>query len=332
MAFQYKMRSKEQWEARANSGGGDFESWLKDEYRSFTPIAGENCVRILPPSPLWDNPPHYGMDVWVHYGVGPDKASVICLFRMRKGNCPICEERARQERAGDDEMARELRATKRTLVFIINRKDEGQGMLAWGMAKTLDDAIVKIARDRATGEFYFIDDPTDGYDIYFDKTGERLMTKYTGAALAKRSSPVPQQALDWLETHSVPDALRWRSYEEVQRLFVGAGRGEAPDEAPSRPRGRGDDRVVNINDRQREPERESRPERSERSERSSERAESPPAEDNDDPPFDTGPAEQAPERPAERTAAPPKASERPTVSSDGKARAEQLRARFGLPS
>ena len=316
--FPYKVRSREQWEARANSSG-DFEGWLKDEYRIYKPQPKENCVRILPPSPEWENPPHYGMDVWVHYSVGPDKAAVICLFRMKKGNCPICEERARYERAKDEEKARELRPTKRVLVFVINRKDEQQGPLAWGMAKTLDDGIGKVARDRSTGEYYFVDHPTDGYDIYFDKEGEGLLTKYTGVTLAKKMTAAPESALDWLVHRPIPDALRWRTYEEVKRLFTGTGRGEAPEDEGGAPvipiRGRRAPAAERDDDpdpeypprraRREEPEEDRRPRRNT-------------AEEIDDevPPFDTDDK--------------PKAESKPAPSGDGKARAADLRQRFGI--
>jgi hypothetical protein len=159
MAFQYRVRSTEQWDKRANQSGSDFEGWLKEEYRTYTPIKGENHVRILPPSPAWVDASHYGIDVSVHYGVGPDRASVICLFKMKGTPCPICEVRARAERARDEDQVRELRPAKRVLAFIVNRKDENQGVLAWGMPYTLDREISKVSKDRSTGTYYVIDHP-----------------------------------------------------------------------------------------------------------------------------------------------------------------------------
>jgi hypothetical protein len=227
MPFTYRVRSTEQWDKRANQTGSDFEGWLKEEYRLYTPAKGENHVRILPPSPAWKDANHYGIDVSVHYQVGPDKASVICLFKMLAKPCPICEARVRAEKARDEDQARELRVAKRVLAFILNRKDENQGVLAWGMPYTIDREISKSSRDRTTGAYFVIDHPEEGYDIYFDKDGEGINTKYSGVNLARRSSSINPKVLDWLETHALPDALRWRDYDEVKRLFEGAGRGEA---------------------------------------------------------------------------------------------------------
>jgi hypothetical protein len=313
MPFTYRIRSKEQWDARA-AGGGDFESWLKNEYRMYKPLNNENCIRILPPL-AWEDAPHYGMSVWVHYGVGPDNASVICLFKMNKGDCPICQDRVRAERAKDEEKMRRTRPARRVVVFLINKKDEGQGPLAWAMPQTLDQAITKVAKDRTTGQYYFVDHHEEGYDVYFDKEGESLNTKYTGVSLAKRASAVPEVIVEWAAEHAIPDCLHWRDYDEVNRLYMGAGRGEAPDEAPTRPAyperrtrrndtPRGDNRGLPIDDAPRQQMQEpldnggrSRP-------------------DAEAPPWD---AEEPPVTRPTATAPPPN-------GASGKTRAEQLRA------
>src|SRR3982751_6331107 len=97
MAFQYRVRSSEAWEKRAHQSSSDFESWLRDDYRIFSPAKGENHIRILPPS--WEDAQHFGFDAYVHYGIGPERGSVLCLFKMKGEPCPICEQRARAERA-----------------------------------------------------------------------------------------------------------------------------------------------------------------------------------------------------------------------------------------
>jgi hypothetical protein len=202
----------------------DYESYLNDEYRTFTPAVGENCVRILPPSPIWEaSSPRACRDDLEHgahaHGIGPERGSVVCLFHMRRQACPICEERARAERAKDEETTKDLRAVKRVLTFIINRKDEAQGPLVWAMPYTVDRDIAKACKDRSTGEHYFIDRPDDGYDVYFDRDGQQMLTKYTGVALAKRPSPVAPKIVEWLETHSQHEARHWRDYVEVKRLY-----------------------------------------------------------------------------------------------------------------
>ncbi|MBO0736276.1 MAG: hypothetical protein J2P48_06870 [Alphaproteobacteria bacterium] len=224
MAFKYRPPSQEDLDRRANMSTSDFKGFIKDEYRLYVAQKQENHVRIMPPSSLWTDAKYYAMDIWVHYGVGPDRASVLCLDQMKGQKCPICQERARAEKARDEELTRDLRATRRVLCFVVDRKDPGKGVLAWPMPSTVDREIAKAAKDRSTGQYFFVDDPVNGYDVYFDRDGEGLSTKYTGVSLARRSSKVEDKYLDWVEAHPLPEVLKWRSYEEVRRLYEGNSR------------------------------------------------------------------------------------------------------------
>jgi hypothetical protein len=271
MAFKYRIRSSEAWEKRTHQSSGDYEGYLTDAARLFTPSRGDNHIRIMPPSSHWDAD-HYGLDIYVHWSVGPSKATVLCNWKMGTGDCPLCQQRARLERAHDEDGAKELRPTKRVLTLVINRKSEGEGVLVWPMPYTVDQQISLRARDRTTGTWFFVDDPEKGYDLYIDKTGENLNTKYD-VSIANRPSPVAPKHLDWVENHPIPELLRHRTYEEVKNLYEGRGRGEAEDDdeerdgGPSgyarRDRRTGEERAEDVR-----PPRERRPNtRSERQER-----------------------------------------------------------------
>ena len=80
MAFEYKKRSQEALDKRATQQGGDFQGFLLDDFRTYAVKKGDNWIRFLPPT--FDGATHYGMDVWVHYGIGPDNASAICIASM----------------------------------------------------------------------------------------------------------------------------------------------------------------------------------------------------------------------------------------------------------
>jgi hypothetical protein len=329
VAFKYRIRATENWEARANQSGSDYEGFIKDEYRTYTPVGGENHVRILPPSPMWENANHYGCDVWVHYGVGPERASIICLYKMKGEACPICEERVRAERAHDEDLARDLKPSRRVLAFILNRKDEGQGVLAWAMPYTIDRDINKACKDRSTGEYYHVDDPENGYDIYFDRDGEGLTTKYSGVSLARRPSAIPQKYWDWLDDKPLPEVLRWRDYAEVKRLYEGSGRGEAASDNERPVETRVETRREPERAAQREPERQA----IQRPRSNGQPIARPAAAPVDaDLPFDKE-ADDKPEmvaaKPeAETPTAETKAEAPPPSSQDAKDRAAQLRARF----
>lgn len=226
MAFEYRVRSHEQWEERTNQRAADFQNYLKNEFRKFVPQKGENHIRILPPSALWKHAPHYGLDCYAHFDAGPDRSSVICLDQGapqigRRGEpCPICQVRNDLLRAGDDEGARRLRPVKRVVTFVINRRDEDQGPLLWGMPYTVDRDISQISKDRKTNTWFDIDDPKRGRDIYFKKEGEAILTKYFAYQLDD-PSPVAQKFIDWVENRSLPDCLRWRTYAEIKKIYDG---------------------------------------------------------------------------------------------------------------
>jgi hypothetical protein len=318
MAFKYRERSPEAMERRANQSGSDYEGWIRDEYRVYQAVRNENHIRILPQSESATGANEsYGMDVWVHFGVGPEKASVICLNKMRAQKCPICEDAARARLANDEDQAREFRATRRVLCFIINRRDESQGVLAYGMPFTLDREINKASRDRSSGEWYFVDSPTNGYDIYFDKTGEMLQTKYGGVQLAKRASAIDPKILDWLEKNPLSEVLRWRTYEEVKRLHEGGARADPAAERPQREL----------------PLEEEKPRRRAQGNGDRPPIEEPPEEnDEPEPEPDEEPEPPKMSRPGARAKADPRdapdPARPPKPSSNGRSRADEIRAKF----
>lgn len=220
MAFQYKPRSAQKWEERANQRGNDFLGFIGQDFKTFTPEKGNNYIRILPPT--WDDAEHYGLDIYVHYGIGPERAALLCPQKMKIGPCPICEAGARAARAGDEELKKELDASKRVMVWMINRNDEKQGPMIWTMPWSLDRDIVKVCRDPHSGEIYMIDDPNRGFDVGFERTGDGVTTKYVGIQIARKESSIPQDFLDYVVECPLPSALEWRDYDTMKSIYEGA--------------------------------------------------------------------------------------------------------------
>lgn len=324
MAFQYKRRDAAAWEKRANQQGSEFAGIIDADIKTYTPSKGDNFVRILPPT--WEGAEHYGLEVYVHYSVGPDKASVLCLNRMKSERCPICEARQRAERGGDDELANELKPGKRVLVWMLNRKDEQVGPMIWSMPWTLDKDFTKLARDPRTGEIYNLDDPEAGFDLSFEKTGEGINTKYVGTQIARRASSVDQEWVDFVVELPIPMTLVWRDYDELKSLFEGG-------ESGAEPQGRGRDadpaRGARRDERERKPDPEPEPEPTTRWKPrgggGGSAANAAPRED--DPP----PARDESDYGRERPEAGPSRREEPQPSAGattGKTRAQELREKF----
>lgn len=328
MGFKYRQRTAESMEARAAQQGGDFQGFVKDEFRAFKPQPGDNAIRVLPPT--FDNADHWGMEIFVHYDVGPDGATILCPYKMIGERCPICEERARAEKRGaSDEELRDLKAAKRVLIWLVDLKNEDVGVLYWAMPWTADRDLVKACKDRSTGKYYFIDDPENGYDMYFDKEGEKRRTKYTAWQPAKRASSVEPQWLDYIEEHPLDSILVFRDYEEINKLFRG-GSDSNDDEAAaptSRSNERRSDRAARPteeDDAPRETSRRARPQEDDDApvERSNRRRSEPEPEPENDP----EPEEEQPR--IQRRGRAPENDPPAQTPSSGASAAESLRARL----
>lgn len=219
--FQYAARPQEAWQKRSEQSGSKYASFALDEFKTYTVRKGENLIRILPPT--WPNPSHYGMDIFVHYNVGPEQGTVLCLAKMKGQPCPICEAFQKAENLGRED-AGELKWTRRVLAWILDRKAEkaeDKVPQLWAMPWTVDRDISKVCRDRQTGELYQIDHPEAGYDVAFDKEGDKQQTKYVGIAIMRRPSSVDDASLEYIIKHPLDTVFLWRNYAEVSALFEG---------------------------------------------------------------------------------------------------------------
>lgn len=233
--FQYRPRTAEEVKQRANRQIGSRDSFFAGEVDFFTPKAGDNTVRILPPT--WEDARHYGIDLWIHYSIGADESAYLCLDKMRGERCPLCEERSRASGAGEEELADALRPRGRVAVWVIDRSQEGKGPMVWNMPAGLDKDFSNLCVDKQTQEVYAVDNPEDGFDISFKREGMDQRTKYSAAQIARHSTPlsadpqVMQRWLDYAVVHPLPSILQYRDYETIRAAFAG--------QAPAQPRGEG---------------------------------------------------------------------------------------------
>lgn len=244
--FEYRQRDASSARKRAESSGKDYDRYLEDVVDGFQVSDGDNVVRILPPT--WNDADHYGHDIYVHYEIGPDKGTYLCLQKMKGEPCPICEERKRAAAEGDEDYAKKLEPKKRVLVYVIDRNKEKEGLKVWAMPWTLDRDIVKVSVDKRSGEVMSIDHPDDGYDVMFERQGKGPRTEYVGVSIDRRSSPLDNdKALDIAQENPLPSLLKFYPYEHIASVFGGGSGGGAPrgrddDDDDRGGRGRGRDR------------------------------------------------------------------------------------------
>lgn len=221
-SFQYQGRTADQMKKRGAMRGKEFDRFVREDIKTWVPKDGVNIVRILPAG--WKNPEHYGLDIYVHYGVGADRQSFLDLDKMKGEADPISEEYTRAKKEGDEEYAKQLDSKRRCGVFIIDRDAEKEGPQFWAMPWTIDADVNKLSVDKRTGEALNIDDPQDGYDLEFEKTGKGKNTKYEGVAIARRSSELGDDRwLDYVVENPIPEILVYYDYDHIAKAFGGGG-------------------------------------------------------------------------------------------------------------
>lgn len=224
--FEYKKRDDSKMIQRATRRVSGGDSWVSDEVRFFSPKEGDHEIRILPPT--WEDADHFGIDVWLHYGIGPDRSSYLCPAKMKDESCPLCDERVKAQQAGEDEYADLFSPRPRVAFFVIDRKEEKAGPLLWAPSANTEKEIVNAARDRKTNSVVSLDDPSkDGYDLSFSIEGSGIKTKYKSIQVDRRSSPLSDdedQAAEWLEyvkEHPLPEMLVFYDAEHLAEAASG---------------------------------------------------------------------------------------------------------------
>jgi hypothetical protein len=225
--FHYQERSVEALKARAERQSSRFDSIYKAGHEAWRPKQGESLIRFLPPT--WPNAEHYGLTVWVHGFIGPDRGSYLCLAKMQGKPCPICRAADEAKRAGDEEEQRQNTAQERVLAWILDRDgDEPHRPLLFQMSWTQDRDIVSLCRNRRTGEPIWIDQPDVGYDLSFQRTGTGMkQTRYFGYQIAREASPVAEDMrvqdgiLQFIEDNPLPSVLQYYPADYLAKALLG---------------------------------------------------------------------------------------------------------------
>jgi len=238
--FKYKKRSTEAVDRRGKQKAGKYDSIFSEGVTMFSPAKGDNILRIMPGT-FEGSDEHYGMDVYVHYGVGTDNQSYLCPNKMLDKPCPICEELARVQNGGDDDYIRELKPTKRVLVYVIDRENEKEGPKVWSMPWTIDRDLALASKDKKTGEVLLIDDPENGYDISFTKEGAGVKTKYNALGIDRRDSflsddeKTEEEWLDFIVENPLDKLLNYYDYDRIAKVFNGGEVSEPEEEVDEEP-------------------------------------------------------------------------------------------------
>lgn len=239
--FKYRggSRTVESVRTKSQQSGGIYDSFLKPGVTVFKPHDGENNIRIMPAS--WDDVETWGefwnLDIHVHYGVGPDNAAYLCLEKMKGERCPVCEARAEAE---DDDERDSFRTSRRALAYLIDRDSEKTGPQLWAMPNSVFTEINDRSIDKKHNTPILIDEPEEGYDLSFSKSGKDLRTKYTAMEVMRDPSPLhddPKLMKRWLtfiQENPLPDMLMFYDAAHIEKVLLGKSRAKRAQEDDDR--------------------------------------------------------------------------------------------------
>ncbi|MCI0565364.1 MAG: hypothetical protein MN733_43420, partial [Nitrososphaera sp.] len=231
--FVYKPPRAEKVKERSEQRGGRFDSPIMQQFESFRP-EGDNLIRILPAT--WDDADYWALEVWVHQFIN-EQGSYMCLQKMKQKPCPICKEAKRCKDAGEQEEGKALEATKRALVWVIDRDDEADPPIPrwYLMPWTLDRDLSVLAQNKRVGKLLFVDHPDEGYDISFKKDGKGVQTRYIGIAIEREKSPinddqkVQDEIMDFITENPLPSILEYKDADYLKRIVEGDIEEDDPD-------------------------------------------------------------------------------------------------------
>ena len=227
--FEYQEPSVDAAKKRSKEGSGVFDRLFKDEFSVFSIVNGnEHLIRILPAT--WDNADLWSYKAFVHFGVGPDNSTYLCLKQMKGKECPVCDVRNRAQMEGDTDYAKSLAPKSRAFVWLIDRDNESEGPLLWNMPQSVDKEISNKAFSKKTRSLLRIDKPENGYDISFtrvSKGSDSRHVDYEGLDIARDESPISDdggQMDDWLDfivDNPISEVLNFYSYDHINGHFSG---------------------------------------------------------------------------------------------------------------
>ena len=226
------LRRTEQSHNSRDSYGG-FKSIFKEglDVTFWDCREGTHLIDILPYQ-AGENDPYnkpgdytYVLDVWVHYGVGPNDDSYICLAKTYGKPCPICEHKRELQKQGDvdEDEIKALNPKRRVIYAIIcydSEKEEDKGVQIWEVAHFfMERHLSELAKNPRTGGFILFADPTsEGKSIQFTKRGRGAgNVEFIGHKFVDRDYDIPDEILD--QVPCLDELIHIPTYEEVYEAF-----------------------------------------------------------------------------------------------------------------
>ena len=233
-------RAQKRAEGRKNHGSFGCVAY-PEGVEKFKPEVGKHELDILPYRVKVDNHPNadkgetwYQRTFFVHNNIGPMDEKILCPSTFDK-RCPICEEwaRLRKDENADKETVDGLKAKERELY---NVYDVGQPKLGiqimeisfWNFGTLLEEHL--RSGDLHKAQFSEL---VGGSTLKVTMSKANSGTTTYPKATIIDFIPREDYAEDTLnDTYDLDAMLVCRTYEEIQKMFLGLDSDDAPPEAP----------------------------------------------------------------------------------------------------
>jgi hypothetical protein len=197
-------------------------------YPRYTPRIGKNCVRIIRPLDALEIK-GYGLDLYFHRGRGAQRDNIVCARGMFGSICYTCGLQTSELYQINADAWTALTPEKKILMWILDLylrqgEDNYATPLIWPCPKTLAEEILKQSNNPETGSYIDVSNPKFGVPVYFDRTGERRNTKYSGVQIGREPWPMPEGIVEL--TVPLGQMVNLLSQDEIQKIEAG---GEVPE-------------------------------------------------------------------------------------------------------
>lgn len=231
-------RYQASYESKGSSGGKvGVMDWKKvdGEVQFFSPAEGRNRINIIPYIIKTKNHPlvkkgefevgdkDYVMDVYVHRGVGPSEASVLCLKNTYGRPCPICEQSALLRKQGKEDEAGALKPSRRVFYNVQDLKNPDVLKVFEASHYLFEKELIDEARDDEEGGFVDFADEESGKEIKFrcSKTskGGFEFNEFKSFSFEDRDENIPDELLE--SAISFDEIMNVPTYEEAEKILYG---------------------------------------------------------------------------------------------------------------
>ena len=232
-------RYQASYKSKGSSGGkAGVMDWKKvdGEVQFFSPAEGRNRINIIPYTIKSKNHPlvkkgefevgdkDYVMDIFVHRGVGPSEASVLCLKNTYGKPCPICEQSALLRKQGKEDEAGALKPSRRVFYNVQDLKNPDVLKVFEASHYLFEKELIDEARDDEEGGFVDFADEESGKEIKFrcSKTskGGFEFNEFKSFSFEDRDENIPDELLE--SAISFDEIMNVPTYEEAEKILYGS--------------------------------------------------------------------------------------------------------------